>query len=161
MSVQVDYFSTSRFLIKKDKVERFKELVDLLNDEGNTGTGYYGSDHYVTLKQFGENGFSLHTGGYCDGGPELWDSVVNGFDEDKYESEEEQNDYCGSHSIFDLIQPLLEDGAWFFVDSTGFEKGNIYNHTWFYHSNGKTDGIDTWDLKKKILDAHGINDKPY
>ena len=161
MSVQVDYFSTSRFLIKKDKVERFKELVELLRDESNTGSGYYSSEHYVTLKQFGENAFSLHTGGYCDGGPDIWDTIINGFNQDEYKTEEEQNDYNGSHSIFTLIQDMLEENSWFFVDSTGFEKGNIYNHTWFYHANGKMDGIDTWKLKKNILDSHGINDKIY
>ncbi len=161
MSVQVDYFSTSKFVIKADKIERLKELIELLKEEGNTGTGYYGSDHYVNLYEYGNNAFSLHTGGYCDGGPELWDTIVSGYDEEKYETEEEQNDYNGSHSIFNLIHDMLEDGSWFFVDSTGFEKGRIYNNTTFYHANGKIDHIDTWDLKKKILDSHGINDKLY
>ena len=161
MSVQVDYFSTSKFIIKADKVERLKELIELLEDESNTSCGYYGSDHYVNLYEYGDNAFSIHTGGYCDGGPELRDTVVNGFNQDEYENEEEQDSFNGTHSIFDLVQGMLEEGAWFFVDSTGFEKGRIYNHTWFYHANGKSDGIDTWDLKKKILDSHGINDKLY
>jgi acyl carrier protein len=53
---------------------------------------------------------------------------------------------------------MLEDDGWFFVDSTGFEKNRIYNNTWFYHANGKMDSIDTWDLKKKILDKFGIKE---
>ena len=159
MSVQVDYFSTSKFIIKADKVERFKELVEFLKEEGNTGTGYYGSDHYVNLNSYGNNAFSLHTGGYCDGGPELWDTVVNGYDSEEYESEEQQNEYCGSHSIFHLIQQMLEEDSWFFVDSTGFEKGRIYNNTWFHHANGKSDGIDTWELKRKILENNKIDSK--
>lgn len=161
MSVQVDYFSTSKFIIKADKIERFKELIELLKEEGNTGCGYYSSEHYMNLYEYGDNAFSIHTGGYCDGGPELKDSIVNGFDEDEYENEEDQDSFNGSHSIFNLIQDMLEENSWFFVDSTGFEKGRVYNNTYFYHANGKTDSIDTWDLKKKILDSHGINDKLY
>jgi hypothetical protein len=161
MSVQVDYFSTTKFILKADKVERLKELIKLLEEEGNTGTGYYSSDHYINLREYGNNAFSIHTGGYCDGGPELWDTVVNGFNSEEYESEEEQNDFNGSHSIFHLVQQMLEEDSWFFVDSTGFEKGRIYNNTWFHHANGTSDGIDTWDLKKKILDKHKINGSVY
>lgn len=159
MSVQVDYFSSSKFIIKADQVERLKELVELLKEEGNTGTGYYGSDHYVNLYDYGNNAFSLHTGGYCDGGPELWDTVINGYNSEEYESEEDQNSYNGSHSIFDIIQDMLQEGSWFFVDSTGFEKGRIYNNTAFYHANGKAEYIDTWSLKKKILEKFDINSK--
>lgn len=159
MSVQVDYFSSSKFIIKADQVERLKELVELLKEEGNTGTGYYGSDHYVNLYEYGNNAFSLHTGGYCDGGPELWDTVINGYKSEEYESEEDQNSYNGSHSIFDIIQDMLQEGSWFFVDSTGFEKGRIYNNTAFYHANGKAEYIDTWSLKKKILEKFDINSK--
>lgn len=161
MSVQVDYFSTSKFIVKAELVERLKELIELLKEEGNTGCGYYSSEHYMNLYEYGNNTFSIHTGGYCDGGPELKDTIVNGFDKDEYSDEEEQDSYNGSHSIFNLVQDMLEDDSWFFVDSTGFEKGRIYNNTTFYHANGKIDGIDTWDLKKKILDSHGINDKLY
>lgn len=159
MSVQVDYFSSSKFIIKAEQVERLKELVELLKEEGNTGTGYYGSDHYVNLYEYGNNAFSLHTGGYCDGGPELWDTVINGYKSEEYESEEDQNSYNGSHSIFDIIQDMLQEGSWFFVDSTGFEKGRIYNNTAFYHANGKAEYIDTWSLKKKILEKFDINSK--
>lgn len=161
MSVQVDYFSTSKFIVKAELVERLKELIELLKEEGNTGCGYYSSEHYMNLYEYGNNTFSIHTGGYCDGGPELKDTIINGFDEDEYSDEEEQDSYNGSHSIFNLVQDMLEDDSWFFVDSTGFEKGRIYNNTTFYHANGKIDGIDTWDLKKKILDSHGINDKTF
>jgi len=157
MSVQVDYFSTSKFIVKPDKVERLKELIEFLKDEGNTGCGYYSREHYINLNDYGNNAFSIHTGGYCDGAPELKDSVVNG-PSDEYEDEEEQDSYNGSHSIFNLVQEMLEDDGWFFVDSTGFEKNRIYNNTWFYHSNGKMDSIDTWDLKKKILDKFGIKE---
>ena len=159
MSVQVDYFSTTKFIVKADQIERLKELVKFLEEEGNTGTGYYGSDHYIDLREYGNNAFSIHTGDYCDGGPELWDTVVNGFNSEEYESEEEQNDFNGSHSIFNLVQLMLEEDSWFFVDSTGFEKGRIYNNTTFYHANGKVDNIDTWDLKRKILKSHDIDDK--
>ena len=161
MSVQVDYFSTSKFIIKADKIERFKELIELLKDSTNVGCGYYSSEHYINLNEYGNNAFSIHTGGYCDSGPELRDTVVNGFNEEEYEDEDEQDSFNGSHSIFNLVQDMLEEGSWFFVDSTGFEKGRVYNNTYFYHANGKTDSIDTWDLKKKILDSHGINDKLY
>ncbi len=161
MSVQVDYFSTTKFIVKADKVERLKELIGFLEEEGNTGTGYYGSDHYIDLREYGNNAFSIHTGGYCDGGPELWDTVVHGFNPEEYESEEQQNDYNGSHSIFHLVQEMLEEDSWFFVDTTGFEKGRIYNNTWFYHANGTSDGIDTWDLKKKLLEKYKINGSVY
>jgi len=157
MSVQVDYFSTSKFIVKADKVERLKELVELLKEEGNVGCGYYSDEHYINLYSYGNNAFSIHTGGYCDGGPEIRDSVVYGRN-DEYPDEEEQDSYNGSHSIFDLVQEMLEDDGWFFVDSTGFEKGRIYNNTVFYHANGKTDHIDTWGLKKKILDKFGLKD---
>lgn len=160
MSVQVDYFSTSKFIVKPENVQRLKELIELLKDESNTNTGYYSSEHYVNLYDYGNNAFSIHTGGYCDGGPDLKDSIVNGFDESgEYGSEEEQDEYNGTHSIFYLVQNLLEDDSWFFVDSTGFEKGRIYNSTNFYHANGQTDGIDTWTLKKEILDRFGLKDK--
>lgn len=157
MSVQVDYFSTSKFIVKADKVDRLKELVELLEDEGNVGCGYYSDEHYINLYSYGNNAFSIHTGGYCDGGPELRDTVVYGRDEE-YPDEDEQNSYNGSHSIFNLVQEMLEDDGWFFVDSTGFEKGRIYNNTIFYHANGKTDHIDTWGLKKKILDKFGLKE---
>jgi len=161
MSVQVDYFSSSKFIVKADKVDRLKELVELLKEEGNTGTGYYGSDHYVNLYDYGNNAFSLHTGGYCDGGPELWDTVINEYNSEEYESEEDQNSYCGSHSIFDIVQDMLEENSWFFVDSTGFEKGRIYNNTHFYHANGKGGSINTWELKRKILEEHGVDSKEF
>ena len=157
MPVQVDYFSTSKFIIKADKVDRLKELVEFLKEESNVGCGYYSDEHYINLYSYGNNAFSIHTGGYCDGGPELRDSIVYGRNEE-YPDEEEQDSYNGSHSIFDLVQEMLEDDGWFFVDSTGFEKGRIYNNTVFYHANGKTDGIDTWGLKKKILDKFGLKD---
>jgi len=159
MSVQVDYFSTSKFIVKPDKVERLKELIELLEDETNVGCGYYSSEHYINLYSYGNNAFSIHTGGYCDGGPELRDSIVYGLNEKEYKDEEEQDSYNGSHSIFNLVQEMLEDDSWFFVDSTGFEKGRVYNNTWFYHANGKTDGIDTWELKKQILEKFGISSK--
>jgi hypothetical protein len=157
MSVQVDYFSTSKFIVKADEVQRLKELVELLKEEGNTGSGYYSSEHYINLYDYGNNAFSLHTGGYCDGSPELKDTIINGYNSEEYESEEDQNDYCGSHSIFDIIQDMLQEGSWFFVDSTGFEKGRIYNNTYFYHANGKGGSINTWQLKRKILEEHGID----
>lgn len=158
MSVQVDYFSSSKFIVKADKVDRLKELVELLKEEGNTGTGYHGSNHYVNLYDYGNNAFSLHTGGYCDGGPELKDTLVNGFDKEEHESEEEQDSFNGSHSIFNLVQDMLEENSWFFVDSTGLERGRIYNNTHFYHANGKIDHIDIWDLKKQILERFGIKE---
>jgi hypothetical protein len=158
MSVQVDYFSTSKFIIKADKVDRLKELVELLKEESNVGCGYYSDEHYINLYSYGNNAFSIHTGGYCDGGPEIRDSIVYGRNEE-YPDEEEQDSYNGSHSIFDLVQEMLEDDGWFFVDSTGFEKGRIYNNTVFYHANGKTDHIDTWGLKKKILDKFGLKEE--
>jgi hypothetical protein len=159
MSVQVDYFSSSKFIIKEDKVERLKELVELLKEEGNVGSGYYSSEHYINLYDHGNNAFSLHTGGYCDGGPELWDTIINGYNSEEYESEEDQNSYCGSHNIYDIIQDMLEEGSWFFVDSTGFEKGRIYNNTYFYHADGRNGSINTWELKRKILEKHGIDTK--
>jgi hypothetical protein len=57
MSVQVDYFSTSKFIVKPDKVERLKELIELLKDEGNTGCGYYSREHYINLNDYGNNAF--------------------------------------------------------------------------------------------------------
>lgn len=159
MSVQVDYFSSSKFIVKADKAERLKELIELLKEQGNTGSGYYSSDHYINLYDYGNNAFSLHTGGYCDGSPELKDTIINEYNSEEYESEEEQNDYCGSHNIFDLIQNMLQEGSWFFVDSTGFEKGRIYNNTSFYHADGRNGSINTWELKRKILEEHGVDSK--
>jgi len=159
MSVQVDYFSSSKFIVKADKAERLKELIELLKEEGNTGSGYYSSDHYINLYDYGNNAFSLHTGGYCDGSPELKDTIINEYNSEEYESEEDQNDYCGSHNIFDLIQNMLQEGSWFFVDSTGFEKGRIYNNTSFYHADGRNGSINTWELKRKILEEHGVDSK--
>jgi len=159
MSVQVDYFSSSKFIVREDKAERLKELIELLKEEGNTGSGYYSSDHYINLYDYGNNAFSLHTGGYCDGSPELKDTIINEYNSEEYESEEEQNDYCGSHNIFDLIQNMLQEGSWFFVDSTGFEKGRIYNNTSFYHADGRNGSINTWELKRKILEEHGVDSK--
>jgi len=159
MSVQVDYFSSSKFIVREDKAERLKELVELLKEEGNTGSGYYSSDHYINLYDYGNNAFSLHTGGYCDGSPELKDTIINEYNSEEYESEEDQNDYCGSHNIFDLIQNMLQEGSWFFVDSTGFEKGRIYNNTSFYHADGRNGSINTWELKRKILEEHGVDSK--
>jgi hypothetical protein len=159
MSVQVDYFSSSKFIVREDKAERLKELIELLKEQGNTGSGYYSSDHYINLYDYGNNAFSLHTGGYCDGSPELKDTIINEYNSEEYENEEEQNDYCGSHNIFDLIQNMLQEGSWFFVDSTGFEKGRIYNNTSFYHADGRNGSINTWELKRKILEEHGVDSK--
>ena len=159
MSVQVDYFSSSKFIVREDKAERLKELIELLKEEGNTGSGYYSSDHYINLYDYGNNAFSLHTGGYCDGSPELKDTIINEYNSEEYESEEEQNDYCGSHNIFNIIQNMLQEGSWFFVDSTGFEKGRIYNNTSFYHADGRSGSINTWELKRKILEEHGVDSK--
>lgn len=159
MSVQVDYFSTSKFFIREDQIENLKRIVELLKDESNVGCGYYSSDHYIDLTSHGNNAFSIRTGGYCDGGPELRSSVLYGFKHEEYETEEEQDEYNGSISIFQEIQEMLEKDNWFFVDSVGFEKNRIYSSTIFYHANGKTAHSSAWDIKKNILSKFGIKDE--
>ena len=73
---------------------------------------------HIDLREYGNNAFSIHTGGYCDGGPELWDTVVNGFNSEEYESEEEQNDFnikvkleLDGVNIIDMLVNVLFTGG--------------------------------------------------
>jgi hypothetical protein len=161
MSVTVDRYTTSKFILKDDAaVEYINKIVDLLAEEGNLQSGYLASDAYIKLYEYGDRTFKFVGDGFCDSGPEIRASALNE-EASEEESEEEDEDYYEEDpiSLFDEIQKNLAEGTWFFVENHAVEKSYFSSHIAFYHQNGKTDYRHSYDLKKQILEDNKINDK--
>lgn len=161
MSVTVDRYTTSKFILKDDAaVEYINKIVDLLAEEGNLQSGYLSSDAYIKLYEYGDRTFKFIGDGFCDSGPEIRASALNE-EASEEESEEEDEDYYEEDpiSLFDEIQKNLAEGTWFFVENHAVEKSYFSSHIAFYHQNGKTDYRHSYDLKKQILEDNKINDK--
>lgn len=161
MSITVDRYTTSKFILKDDAaVEYINKIVDLLAEEGNLQSGYLSSDAYIKLYDYGDRTFKFIGDGFCDSGPEIRASALNE-EASEEESEEEDEDYYEEDpiSLFDEIQKNLAEGTWFFVENHAVEKSYFSSHIAFYHQNGKTDYRHSYDLKKQILEDNKINDK--
>jgi len=162
MSVQVDRYTTSKFILKDDAaVEYIKKIVDIISD-GNISSGYLSDDAYIKLYEYGDRTFKFIGDGFCDSGPEIRPSALREseevFDEEE-EEESEEDDEWGEDPIqlFDEIQANLAEGTWFFVESHGVEKSYFSSYIAFYHQNGKTDYHYSFDAKRQILQKHGID----
>jgi hypothetical protein len=161
MSVTVDRYTTSKFILKDDAaVEYINKIVDLLAEEGNLQSGYLASYAYIKLYDLGNRAFKFVGDGFCDSGPEIRASALNE-EASEEESEEEDEDYYEEDpiSLFDEIQKNLAEGTWFFVENHAVEKSYFSSHIAFYHQNGKTDYRHSYDLKKQILEYNKIDDK--
>jgi hypothetical protein len=162
MSVTVDRYTTSKFILKDDAaVEHIKKIVDLLAAGESLQSGYLSSDSYISLYEYGDRTFKFVGHGFCDSGPEIRASALSESDEDSDESEEEEEDYYEEDpiSLFDEIQSNLVEGTWFFVENHAVEKSYFSSHITFYHQNGKTDYRHSYDLKKQILADNKIDAK--
>ena len=160
MSVTVDRYTTSKFILKDDAaVEYINKIVDLLAEEGNLQSGYLASDAYIKLYDYGDRTFKFIGDGFCDSGPEIRASALN--EEASEEESEEDEDYYEEDpiSLFDEIQKNLAEGTWFFVENHAVEKSYFSSYIAFYHQNGKTDYRHSYELKKQILEDNKINDK--
>ena len=164
MSVTVDRYTTSKFMLKDDAaVEHIKKIVNLLN-KGYLHSGYLSSDNYIDLYEYGDRTFKFIGHGFCDSGPEVRASALEKseeeeYDEDSEEEEEDESWYEDPISLFDEIQKNLVEGTWFFVENHAVEKSYFSSHIAFYHQNGKTDYRHSYDLKKKILEDNKIDGK--
>jgi hypothetical protein len=163
MSVTVDRYTTSKFILKDDAaVEYINKIVDLLSEEGNLQSGYLSSDAYIKLYDYGDRTFKFIGDGFCDSGPEIRASALNEeSSEEDEESEEEDEDYYDEDpiSLFDEIQKNLVEGTWFFVENHAVEKSYFSSYIAFYHQNGKTDYRHSYELKKQILEDNKIDGK--
>lgn len=170
MSVTVDRYTTSKFVLKDDAaVEHIKKIVNLIS-KGNLHCGYLSSDSYVDLYEYGNRTFKFVGHGFCDSGPEIRASALEESDEEYEEddesdedddSEEEEEEYWDEEpiSLFEEIQKNLVEGTWFFVENHAVEKSYFSSHIAFYHQNGKTDYRHSYDLKKQILADNKIDAK--
>lgn len=167
MSVTVDRYTTSKFILKDDAaVEHIKKIVSLLS-KGYLHSGYLSSDNYIDLYEYGDRTFKFIGHGFCDSGPEVRASALEEseeeeeYDDDSEEEEEEDEDYYDEDpiSLFDEIQKNLVEGTWFFVENHAVEKSYFSSYVAFYHQNGKTDYRHSYDLKKKILADNKIDAK--
>ena len=166
MSVQVDRYTTSKFILKDDAaVEHIKKIVEIISS-GNLSCGYLSDDAYIKLYEYGDRTFRFIGDGFCDSGPEIRPSALPSelyeYDKDVEESEdEEEEDYYDEDPIqlFDEIQANLAEGTWFFVESHGVEKSYFSSYVALYHQNGKTDYRHSHDLKRQILQDNKIDAK--
>jgi hypothetical protein len=153
MSVTVDRYTTSKFVLKDDAaVEHIKKIVSLIS-KGNLHCGYLSSDSYVDLYEYGNRTFKFVGHGFCDSGPEIRASALEESEEEEYEEDDE------SGEEFEEIQKNLVEGTWFFVENHAVEKSYFSSHVAFYHQNGKTDYRHSYDLKKQILADNKIDAK--
>jgi hypothetical protein len=157
MSVTVDRYTTSKFILKDDAaVEHIKKIADLIAKEGNLHSGYLSNDAYIKLHDLGNRTFKFIGDGFCDSGPEIRASALN---EESPDEEEEDSYDEDPISLFDEIQSNLAEGTWFFVENHSVEKSFFSSYIAFYHQNGKTDYRHSYDLKKKILEDNKIDGK--
>jgi len=166
MSVTVDRYTTSKFILKDDAaVEYINKIVDLLAEEGNLQSGYLASDAYIKLYEYGDRTFKFIGDGFCDSGPEIRASALNEESseegDEELDEEEEDEDYYDEDpiSLFDEIQKNLAEGTWFFVENHAVEKSYFSSYIAFYHQNGKTDYRHSYELKKQILEDNKIDAK--
>lgn len=166
MSVSVDRFTTSKFILKDDEaVAHIKKLVDLLQDEENLSMGYtFKEDYYASLYEYGNRTFKFVSGGYADSGPELRYSVVYGsransdenFDDEELEDELEEDLNNDPVCIFSEIQKNLQDNTWFFVENHCIEKSYLTSYVALYHQDGRTKYKHSHDSKLEILKSLNI-----
>jgi hypothetical protein len=165
MGVQVDNYCTTSFVLKDEKaVEYIQKLCELLTDDYNLHSGYLSSDAWCDMHPYGKepNSFFIKTGGYMDSGPELRASVVNNLfreeteeeelSEEEEELEREQDYECDPVNLWDEIRKNLKEGTWFFVDNYSWDKINAFTSVHFFHQDGRTEYIDNYQVKKKILE---------
>ena len=159
MSIQVDRYTTSKFVLKDDAaVEHIKKIVEIISS-GNLSCGYLSDNAYIKLYEYGDRTFKFIGDGFCDSGPEIRPSALSESDEE-YEDEEEEDYYDEDPiSLFDEIQSNLVEGTWFFVESHGVEKSYFSSYVALYHQNGKTDYRHSHDLKRQILQDNKIDAK--
>ena len=156
MSVTVDRFTTSKFILKDDAaVEYIKKIVDVISS-GNVSCGYLSDDAYIKLYEYGDRTFKFIGDGFCDSGPEIQPSVLSEFNVDDEGADDHEYDE-DPIILFDEIQANLESGTWFFVENHAVEKSYFSSYVAFYHQNGKTDYRHSHDLKRQILEGHKID----
>lgn len=161
MSVTVDRYTTSKFILKDDAaVEHIKKIVDIISS-GNVSCGYLSDDAYIKLHEYGDRTFKFVGDGFCDSGPEINTSALsdssNYSDEDSGEEDEEDYYEEDPTSLFEEIRRNLAEGTWFFVENHAVEKSYFSSHIAFYHQNGKTDYRHSHDLKMQILKDNKID----
>lgn len=174
MSVSVDRYTTSKFILKDDEaVAHIKNLVELLQDECNLSMGYtFKDDYYASLYSYGDRTFKFVAGGYADSGPELRYSVVYGSkanqsaeDEDLEDDELEEEDELEEDlendpvCVFSEIQKNLQEGTWFFVENHCIEKSYLSSYVALYHQDGRTIFKHSHDSKMEILKKLNIEGK--
>jgi hypothetical protein len=158
MSVTVDRYTTSKFVLKDDEsVEYIKKIVEIIS-KGNLHCGYLSSDSYIDLYEYGDRTFKFVGHGFCDSGPEIRASALEESDDELDEEEDEEEGWDEDPiSLFDAIQERLAKDTWFFVENHAVEKSYFSSHISFYHQNGKTDYRHSYDLKKQILADNKID----
>ena len=162
MSVTVDDYTTSKFILKDDAaVAYIQRLVDLLQDESALSSGYLSSDAYIDLIDYGDRAFKFVGRGFMDSGPELRYSAVNKVEEESEEGDEDE-DYEDDYDpiyLFSEIQANLAEGGWFFVENHASEKSYFSSRISLYHQNGKAEYSDSYEIKKEMLKKLGISGK--
>lgn len=148
MGVSVDHFSTSKFKLKdQEAANHIRRLINLLHYEENLYSGYRGDDFYAEMYEEGDLTFSITTGNYFDGGPQLKANSVtppeNEDDEDL--SDDEYVD------LWDEIQNNLEDGTHFTVTNHTNERSGLYFRMTIYHSNGKAFTKSCYEVEDELF----------
>lgn len=137
MFLQVDRYTTSKFILKDDEsVFYIKTLVELLQDHSNLSMGsVIENDYYAKLVQYGDRTFKFISGGYLDSAPELKYFSFN----KKKEKDIETNDEVDHDPIciFSEIQKNLEKGTWFFVENHSIEEYCFSSYIALYSEGGK------------------------
>lgn len=161
MSVSVDRYTTSKFILKDDAaVEHIKRLVGLMRDESNLSSGYLRSDSYIELYEYGDRAFKFVGDGFMDSSPELRYYAVKGWDGERTEDEKYNDDENYEPiSFFSEIQENLAEDGWFFVENHTAEKSYFSSQISLYHQNGKSDYSCSYEIKKEMLKKLSITGK--
>lgn len=159
MSVTVDSYTTSKFILKDDAaVEYIKKIVSTIAEGNSLQTGYLAKDAYIRLIEYGERSFKFIGDGFMDSCPEIHSSALQeDYDDTDLDEDDEDYSYQDPISLFDEIQKNLEIGSWFFVENHSVEKSYYSSYVALYHQDGTVDYRHSHDLKREMLRSKGID----
>lgn len=158
MGVSVEHFSTNAFTLKdQESVEFIQRLVYLLNDESNLVCGYAASDFYAEMYDYSGDGltFKIHTGGYCDGGPQLKYGVVY---QDHNSDNDDQYDYDNYIDLWDEIHARLKEKTYLVVKRHTSEKSGLYFGVVAYKQGGGSVHRNCYELEREMLKELGFEE---
>lgn len=153
MTVSIDRYSTSKFILKDDKaVEYIKFLVELTNDNSNLVTGKLNKEIGCSkLIHYKDRAYQYFGDGFINSSPELKNNSILSSKDLKIDDKIDEDDYDNGISLFVEIQKNLEVDGWFFVDNHTISETTLSNSILFYHQDGRVFYYDSYGIKKDLI----------